>query len=63
MAFVYTGGDYLVEEWMTSLLGDKWGFLIVTMLVILVLGFFIDFIEICFIIVPILVPVGGIDGY
>ncbi|HBV75783.1 MULTISPECIES: TRAP transporter large permease [Vibrio] len=62
MAFVYTGGDYLVEEWMTSLPGDKWGFLIVTMLVILVLGFFIDFIEICFIIVPILVPVAELMG-
>lgn len=33
------------------------GFLIVTMLVILILGFFIDFVEICFIIVPILAPV------
>lgn len=62
MAFVYTGGDYLVEEWMTSLPGDKWGFLIVTMLVILVLGFFIDFIEICFIIVPIIVPVAELMG-
>lgn len=62
MAFVYTGGDYLVEEWMTSLPGEKWGFLIVTMLVILVLGFFIDFIEICFIIVPILMPVAELLG-
>lgn len=62
MAFVYTGGDYLVEEWMTSLPGEKWGFLIVTMLVILILGFFIDFIEICFIIVPILVPVAELLG-
>ncbi len=57
MAFTYTGGDELVEEWMMNLPGDKWGFLIVTMLVILVLGFFIDFVEICFIIVPILAPV------
>ncbi|EOX4227029.1 TRAP transporter large permease subunit, partial [Vibrio cholerae] len=54
MAFTYTGGDELVEEWMMNLPGDKWGFLIVTMLVILILGFFIDFVEICFIIVPIL---------
>ncbi|EGR1261892.1 TRAP transporter large permease subunit [Vibrio cholerae] len=57
MAFTYTGGDELVEEWMMNLPGDKWGFLIVTMLVILILGFFIDFVEICFIIVPILAPV------
>ncbi|WP_087016075.1 TRAP transporter large permease [Thaumasiovibrio subtropicus] len=60
MAFTYTGGDYLVEEWMLSIPGEKWGFLIITMLVILILGFFIDFVEICFIIVPILAPVAQI---
>ena len=32
------------------------------MLVILILGFFIDFIEICFIIVPILAPVAELMG-
>ncbi len=60
MAFTYTGGDYLVEEWLLAIPGDKWGFLIITMLVILVLGFFIDFVEICFIIVPIIAPVAMI---
>lgn len=24
MAFTYTGGDELVEEWMMNLPGDKW---------------------------------------
>ncbi len=62
MAFTYTGGDYLVEEWMTQIPGEKWGFLIITMLVILILGFFIDFVEICFIIVPILAPVAELMG-
>ncbi|KJY79333.1 C4-dicarboxylate ABC transporter [Vibrio coralliilyticus] len=62
MAFTYTGGDYLVEEWMLQIPGEKWGFLIITMLVILVLGFFIDFVEICFIIVPIIAPVAEIMG-
>lgn len=38
------------------------GLLIVTMLVILILGFFIDFVEICFIIVPILAPVAETLG-
>ncbi len=60
MAFTYTGGDLLVEEWMLSIPGDKWGFLIVTMIVILILGFFIDFVEICFIIVPIIAPVASL---
>ncbi|NAZ44881.1 TRAP transporter large permease subunit [Vibrio toranzoniae] len=62
MAFTYTGGDYLVEEWMLKLPGEKWGFLIITMLVILILGFFIDFVEICFIIVPIIAPVAELMG-
>ncbi|TKF30730.1 TRAP transporter large permease subunit [Vibrio kanaloae] len=62
MAFTYTGGDYLVEEWMLQLPGEKWGFLIITMLVILILGFFIDFVEICFIIVPIIAPVAELMG-
>ena len=64
MVFSYTGGDYLLEDWMMQLPGEKWGFLILSMLVILVLGFFIDFVEISFIIVPILAPVAqamGID--
>jgi len=62
MAFTYTGGDLLVEEWMLQLPGEKWGFLIIVMLVILVLGFFIDFVEICFIIVPIIAPVAELMG-
>lgn len=62
MAFTYTGGDLLVEEWMLAIPGDKWGFLIVTMILILILGFFIDFVEICFIIVPILAPVASLMG-
>ncbi|MGF1694533.1 TRAP transporter large permease subunit [Vibrio lamellibrachiae] len=62
MAFTYTGGDYLVEEWMLQLPGEKWGFLLITMLVILILGFFIDFVEICFIIVPIIAPVAELMG-
>ncbi len=62
MAFTYTGGDILVEEWMLELPGEKWGFLVITMLVILILGFFIDFVEICFIIVPILAPIAELMG-
>src|SRR5690606_22928681 len=57
MTFSYTGGDTLLEQWLTQLPGEKWGFLILTMLVILSLGFFIDFVEISFIIVPVLAPI------
>jgi TRAP-type mannitol/chloroaromatic compound transport system permease large subunit len=44
--------------------GDKWMFILISMLVIFFLGFFIDFIEIAFVVVPILVPIAhsfGID--
>ena len=57
MAFTYTGGDTIIEEALLGLPGDKMGFLILSMLVIMVLGFFIDFVEISFIIVPMLAPV------
>jgi tripartite ATP-independent transporter DctM subunit len=57
MAFTYTGGDAIVEEFLTKLPGEKWGFLIFSMIFILILGFFIDFVEIAFIVVPILSPI------
>lgn len=62
MAFTYTGGDVIVEEFLARLPGDKWGFLIFSMLFILLLGFFIDFVEIAFIVVPILAPVAEAMG-
>lgn len=57
LVFRGMGGDVLVKEIMTSLPGGEWGFLLVSMLLIFVLGFFLDFIEICFIVVPILAPI------
>jgi TRAP-type mannitol/chloroaromatic compound transport system permease large subunit len=63
MVFSYTGGDEIVEKVMLSLPGDdKWGFIIFTMIAILLLGFFIDFIEISYIIIPILLPVAETLG-
>lgn len=64
LVFVYTGADTIVEEFMLSLPGEKWGFIILSMVTIMVLGFFIDFIEISYIVVPILLPISqtlGID--
>jgi tripartite ATP-independent transporter DctM subunit len=62
MVFTYTGGDWIVEEFMLSLPGEEWGFLILSMLVIMALGFFIDFVEISYIVVPILVPIAASLG-
>ncbi|MCI5142320.1 MAG: TRAP transporter large permease subunit [Candidatus Electrothrix sp. ATG1] len=62
MVFIYTGADILVEEFMLSLPGEKWGFLLLSMTVIMFLGFFIDFIEISYIVVPILLPTAETVG-
>lgn len=62
MIFVYTGAELIVEDFMLSLPGEKWGFLILSMLAIMALGFFIDFIEISYIVVPILLPISEAIG-
>ncbi len=62
MVFVYSGADYIVEDFMMSLPGEKWSFLILSMLAIMLLGFFIDFIEISYIVVPILLPIASSIG-
>ncbi|MFN3630229.1 MAG: TRAP transporter large permease subunit, partial [Casimicrobiaceae bacterium] len=50
-------GHVWVEHLFDALPGGAWGFLIVVNLLIFVLGFFIDFFEIAFIVIPILAPV------
>ena len=62
LVFRGLGGDVLVRDIMTGLPGGEWGFLLVSMLVIFVLGFFLDFIEISFIVVPILAPIAQLMG-
>ncbi len=62
MVFTYTGGDIIIEDVMKNLPGDKWGFIIVSMAAIMLLGFFIDFVEISYIIVPILAPIAEAIG-
>ncbi len=58
-ALVFRGyyGDEMVENLMINLPGGFVGALIFTNLLIFLLGFFIDFFEICFIVVPLLAPV------
>ncbi len=57
LVFNELGGTDMVVEFFSHDIGDVWIFIGVAMLSIFILGFFIDFIEISFIIVPILVPV------
>ncbi|MEX2541493.1 MAG: TRAP transporter large permease subunit [Trueperaceae bacterium] len=57
MVFTALHGDRVVENFLLNLPGGQWGFLFFTMLVLFVLGFFIDFIEITFIVVPFIAPI------
>lgn len=57
LVFRGMGGDHLVHDILTHLPGEKWGFILVSLLLIFILGFFLDFLEICFIVVPILTPI------
>lgn len=57
MVFTYTGGDAAVEQMMQHLPGGKWGFIVLSMLAIFLLGFFIDFVEIAYIFVPMIAPI------
>ncbi|MEM7468128.1 MAG: TRAP transporter large permease subunit, partial [Pseudomonadota bacterium] len=57
LVFRGMGGDSLIHQIFTNLPGGKWGFIVVSQLLIFVLGFFLDFVEICFIVVPLLAPI------
>lgn len=62
LVFRGMGGDDLVAQVLTQLPGGAWGFLTVSMALIFCLGFFLDFLQICFIVVPILAPIGAALG-
>lgn len=51
------GGDDLVREFLDDLPGGIFGAVALVMLVIFLLGFFLDFIEITFVVVPIVAPI------
>ncbi|MEA3412679.1 MAG: TRAP transporter large permease subunit [Pseudomonadota bacterium] len=51
------GGDDAVHELLTRLPGGKFGAIVVVMLIMFTLGFVLDFIEITFVVVPIVGPV------
>lgn len=64
LTFYGVNGHVWVEHLLLSLPGGPIGFLIVVNLIVFVLGFFLDFFEIAFILVPLLAPAAealGID--
>lgn len=56
LVFRGLGGDELVSRFLEAAPGGKWGALVLVMLVMFVLGFFLDFIEITFVVVPLVAP-------
>jgi len=62
LVFNELGGSDIILEFFSEDIGNVWAFIALSMLSIFILGFFIDFIEISFIIVPILVPVMAAFG-
>jgi len=64
LVFRAVDGDLWVERLFGLVPGGVWGFVVVVNLLLFVLGFFIDFFEIAFILLPLLAPVAaklGID--
>jgi tripartite ATP-independent transporter DctM subunit len=64
LVFQGVGGGHWIEGMLTNLPGGQMGFLIVVNIFVFVLAFFLDFFEIAFIVIPLLVPVAtklGID--
>ena len=59
LGLVFRGldGDRLVRELIDALPFGKWGVLLIVMSIIFIAGFFLDFIEITFIHVPVLAPI------
>ena len=64
LVFRGLNGDQFMNDFLANLPGGQVGFMFVSMLVVFILGFFIDFFEIAFIVVPLFVPVAqqlGLD--
>ena len=63
-AYVYRslGGDEIVEEFILKSGLDPWGLLLLIMGIVFILGFFLDFLEIVLIVLPVFAPlVAGLD--
>jgi tripartite ATP-independent transporter DctM subunit len=62
LVFDALGGKELITELLVNLPGGKLAFLIVSNIIIFLLGVFLEFIEICFIAMPLLVPAAQLLG-
>ncbi len=56
-AFRAFGGEEIVRDFLTTLPGGFWTQFLIVMLVMFIMGFFLDFIEIAVVVVPIVAPI------
>ena len=56
LVFIGLGGEERVAHWLENLPGGATGALLVTMLIVFFLGFFLDFVEISVIVLPLVTP-------
>ena len=61
LVFRDLGGDDSIAEILNALPGGTVGAMAAVMLTVFVLGFFLDFVEICFVVVPIVAPILLLD--
>ena len=61
--FFQLGGSDQMSQWLTSIGGGKWGFVLVAMVAVFLLGINLEFLEITFIVVPIFVPAMDLLGF
>jgi tripartite ATP-independent transporter DctM subunit len=57
LVFRGLGGDHVIRDYITHLAFGKWTVMLIVMSIIFVIGFFLDFIEITFIHIPVLAPI------
>jgi tripartite ATP-independent transporter DctM subunit len=63
LVFRGMGGDDIIRGFIEHLEFNKWQVLAIVMLIIFFIGFFLDFIEICFIHIPVLAPIIADFGF
>ncbi len=63
LVFRGLGGDWVIRDFIQHIPFGKWGILATVMVLIFILGFFLDFIEITFIHIPVLAPIMKTMGF
>ena len=61
--FIRAGGEEAVTQIIMSAPGGKWGVFAIIMFIVFILGYFIDWLGILFIVVPIITPIGKALGF